>query len=465
MSSGEDEAPREGLEQEPGERAAALPEDPRAAQSTARVIAGCYTLEAPLGEGPFAHTYRARRQADGALVALKVARADLRTDERFKRRLARDVEAAAKLQHMHIAQVFEHGVDDEQGPFLVRELLDGEDLVSAARRGPRTPRRLGDLIVQALSALAEAHRQGVLHRNLKPQNVWVVRDAHGRECVKICDFGKPLRDHAGAEYMAPELRDAQSVDGQVDVYAVGVLLYELLTGEVPFRGANPEETLALHGSAPLIAPRERCPDQPLPRELEAVCMKALAKAPLDRHHSPREMSGAVRAAVALLGARADEPLGSSAFGSASSPSASVERMTMPGEQLRSSTKFWLGAALLAAVCFAVLVNPGDERAADTAPGSAATPSPAQIERGQRALESGMKLLRAGDFTRAVAELRNAERALGDSPEVLRALGEALLMRGDRSEGAAMLARYLELSPHARDREFVERLVRAGQQAH
>jgi serine/threonine-protein kinase len=461
---------------------------------TGRTIGGRYTIDGVLGTGASGRTFRARRATDGQQVALKLLHGRLRSDETFKRRLHRDVEAAKKLEHLHIARTFEQGVDEQYGPFICRELIDGEDLVSALQRPALTPRRLCELLIQVLSALSEAQRHGVLHRNLKPQNVFVTRDlspargatadfdpaaqataavtpaapvppedaraAPERLFCKVCDFGNPQRARLGAEYMAPEQADGQAVDGQVDIYSVGVLLYELLTGEVPFRGATPADTLALMRTERLVAPRERRPDRPPPRELEAVCLKALALDPLQRHRSPREMSQALRAVVSLLGLRADVPLGSASFGEGGgvvADTASGDRMTMPGEQMRSHTKFWVGSALLTGVCVAVLLNPVTEQ--DPSSPQATSALDSAQENGRTALGEGARKLSEGDAKGSIVDLRNARRALGDTPEVLRALGEALIIDGEHEEGSQLLTHYLELEPAAGDRAFVKSLLR------
>lgn len=462
MSSADDMASEESTDQSLEGRTAALPDEPSPSGSLlGQRIADRYEIEALIGTGVLGRAFRARRLEDQHPVTLKLLHRPVGERDSVRRRIARDVDAGTKLEHLHIAQVFEHGIDEQEGPFVCRELLEGEDLVTAARRGALTPRRACELIMQVLSALSEAQRHGVLHLNLKPQNVLVHKDESGRECVKVCDFGDPLRASTVAEYMAPE-QASGNADGQADVYAVGIMLYELLTDDVPFRGATPEETLALHRDEPIVPPREKRPDRPLPRELEAVCLKALAKKPNERHRSPREMSQALRAVISLLGPRADEPLGSSAFaeGMPLPVTASTERMTMPGEQLRSHTKIVLGAALLAGVCIAVWMSPDVEDRSEL-PGrsTAAYPNQAARMRSSGPLESGMQRLRSGDAEGAVVELRTARRVIGDTPELLRALGEALVLQGNRSEGKALLSRYLELEPNARDREFVESLVR------
>ncbi|MET0339811.1 MAG: serine/threonine-protein kinase [Polyangiales bacterium] len=449
-------------------RTAALPHDPdHATRTPTPTQVGDYTLEGLLGSGALGRSFRARKadSPESPALALKLVHAQLAETPHFKRRLLREVEAAEKLEHQHIGKFVGHGDDPDAGSFLCRELVDGDDLITAVRRDVLTPRRLCELFGQLLSALAEAHRNGVLHRNLKPSNVMVVREADGREVVKVVDFGNPLRVREQAEYMAPEQRSGLPIDGRADVYAVGVMLYELLAGEVPFRGATPEETLSMHQHESLLTPREKRPDATLPRELEAVCLKALAKDPGERHRSPREMSQALRAVVALLGMRSDEVLGSSAFaepGDVLPPS--LARMTIPGEQLRSRTKFWLGAGLVAAVCALVFLS-DSEPGAERIDRPSANASRREMAHGVRLLEEGQALLHGGDPDGAITRLRDARSSLGETPEVLRALGEALVVHGTtreaHGEGVTLLTRYLELEPGARDRAFVESLVRSS----
>ncbi|HEY6877827.1 MAG TPA: protein kinase [Polyangiales bacterium] len=463
MSSAQQDGPETAADEA---RTASLPEAPLPASSDplGSLVAERYTLDGLLGSGSLGRSYLAH-DTDGRKVVVKLMHTQLASDEAFARRLKRELDGAAKLEHPHIARPLAHGTDSTLGTFAVRDFIDGDDLRGALAGGVKTPRRICELFIQLLGALSEAHRHGVLHKNLKPANVRVSRDANGRESVKVCDFGNPQRVRSDAAYVAPEQATGQAVDGQADVYAVGVMLFEALTDDVPFRAGSAQETLELHRTEVVPSPQDRTPDRPLPRELEAVCVKALAKNTGERHRSPREMSQALRAVVSLLGGRADEPLGSAVFaeGDRNRP-ASVERMTIPGEQLRSHTKFWLGAGLLVLVCATVLLSPSEEPS--TEPSTTASSRASAKENGERALQSGSALLVAGDAEGAISDLRNARRALGDRADVLRALGEALLTEGNaqrRDEGIALLKRYLELEPTADDRAFVQKLLRHAEQ--
>jgi hypothetical protein len=470
----EDQTDREeDAQEDTSGRTAALPDPAATDRWLGRKFAGRYVVEGQLGVGTVVRTLRARDEQSGATVTIKSLCA-AQPAESLSRRMLRQAEAVRAIDHPHIARVLEHGSDDRDGPFVCREFVEGQDLSSAVERAVLTPRRIVELLMQVLSALSEAHRHGVLHGNLKPQNIIVTRDAQAQESLKLCDFGELGDVSTGAAYRAPEQgQGTRAIDGQADVYAVGVLLYELLTDEVPLRGATVDETLKLHAHASIEPPTIRRPERPVPPELEAVCLKALEKEPSKRHRSPREMSQALRAVVHLLGARADEPLGSSAFsadGRRIPVTASTERMTMPGEQLRSHTKIWLGAALVAGVCAAVYFGAQEERYAPRERDAEArslppfiTGSVEQRGEGSQALESGMARLRSGNAHAAVVDLRAARTALGDTPEVLRALGEALVIEGNATEGVELLERYLALDPTARDRKFVESLIRQGTQ--
>ena len=464
----------EAASAEGGGREAALPEQSTATDPWAgRTYGGRFTVEGQLGSGSCARTLRARSD-DGSTVVIKLIREERRS-ESLARRAARQAEALREIDHPHIARILDCGHDERDGLYICREFVEGEDLAQVSKREALTPRRIGELLMQVLSALGEAHRHGVLHGNVKPQNVIITRGPEGRESVKLCDFGDLGDLSSGAPYRAPEQsRDPRLADGQADVYAVGVLLYELLTGEVPFRGATFGETLKLHLHEAVEPPTTRRPERPVPPELDTVCLKALAKEPAKRHRSPREMSQELRAVIHLLDARADEPLGSTAFlvdGRRIAATASVERMTMPGEQLRSYTKVWVGAALVIGVCTAVYFGAKEEGYAPLerdVEGARTLPpyisgSVEQRGEGSDSLEQGMARLRAGDARAAVAELRAARQQLGDTPEVLRALGEALVVHGNPREGVRLLERYLELDPTARDRKFVESLIRQGDQ--
>jgi serine/threonine protein kinase len=429
-----------------------------------------YLLEALVGRGLVGSVYRAQRLADGQLVAVKILHEELRDDPNVLRRFQREAAAAEQLTHPNIARVLEHG-SEANLPYVCSEWIEGLPLNLAVERAPLTLRRALAPICDMLSALSAAQRVGVLHGCLKPSNVLVQEGQEGALVPKLLDFGmgrllKPVPGRARtkqgavcavAEYLAPEQIACTETDGRTDVYAVGLLLYELLTGNPPFQGDSFESVLRRQCEEVLgeVASREYR-GRKIPREVESLCLHALAKQPADRYHSPLEMARAARNALDLFGTRADLPLQPEPT-LAEMHRISRDRLTMPGEQLRSRQKIGLGAGLLLLVCGVVWISA--PHTASESPRAAA-----ELATGQRLLERGRERLAADDVPEALVALRAAEAQLGESPAVQRWLGEALLRAGEREQGEALLRRYLASSAQPADRTRVEELLAEPQDA-
>jgi serine/threonine protein kinase len=449
---------------------------------TGKCVAGRYEVQQLIGAGPIGQVYRARRRDDGLQVALKVLHERHRPDPNVVRRFAREAQAAKQLDHPNITRLLEHGVDDAGRPFLCSEWVAGVPITQAVAAGPLTLRRILVPVCQALSALSEAHRQGVLHRGLKPSNLLVTESPENEFVAKVCDFGmarllKPVlgtltTKHGWrcglAEYAAPEQAVSTEIDGRADVYAMGVVLYELLTGQVPFRGGSDAAVLARHQSEPVVAPQKLRADRTIPREVESICLKALGKQLSERYRSPRELRSALHSTLELLGARADLPIETTPAPGTDLHDVSKDRLTMPGEQLRSRHKIGLGAGLLVLVCSALWLSapkqardsrPGPQVVRDRAVTAVRPPLPGE----NAALVEGMRRLSRDDPKGAAEQLLRARQQLGETPDVARWLGEALLRAGEREQGEALLQRYLQLAPQAHDREAVNALL-SGQAA-
>ncbi len=267
---------------------------------------GRYRVLEPLGRGGMARVYRAYHPQLDRYVAVKVLRSDLVDEEEFLARFQREARAVASLRHPNIVQVFDA---DARGDlyYMVMELLEGDTLATRLgdyrARGKRMP--LGEVVrvlLDLLDGLAYAHSEGMIHRDVKPANVLLTR----RGQAVLTDFG--IAQIVGGTkytvtgalmgtlaYMAPEQGLEGQCDARTDLYSLGIVLYEMLTGEPPFDAETPLAILMKHVNDPLPLPRQIEPDIPVP--LERVVLKVLAKRPQDRYQSAEEMAAALQAAA------------------------------------------------------------------------------------------------------------------------------------------------------------------------
>jgi eukaryotic-like serine/threonine-protein kinase len=273
------------------------------------VVAGKYRIEKVIGRGGMGTVFAARHDELGQTVAIKMLHSAAPT---ASARFQREAQISAQLLSEHTARVFDLGTSDGV-PFLVMEYLAGEDLASVISRGSVSPEVAVDYALQICKALEEAHESGVVHRDLKPGNVFVVQRTDGSSCVKILDFGiskrllrgKAEKSHdltnahavlGSPAYMSPEqLRQSNGVDARTDIWSLGVLLYELLTRTRPF------QSWSLAGlSAAIAADSPRPPSRvnpAVPAALDRVVMRCLRKEPSERFASVVAVSEALRHAL------------------------------------------------------------------------------------------------------------------------------------------------------------------------
>lgn len=271
--------------------------------STGRVIGDKFELCGVLGEGGTGIVYDAKRLEDGgARVALKVIHGHLLYDKQIRGRFTREAKILSRLSGPHLGTVLDFGeVPDPRGEgasllYIALPKIDGPPLDQVLReQGPLPVERALDIALQVCSALATAHAQGVIHRDLKPANV-ILQDGND---VFVVDFGMAKILTGGGtgttgltahnmvfgtpEYMAPEQARGDELDARCDVYAVGVMLYELLTGGVPFTGHTPLNVLTAQLTQDAEPPRARSPDRGISPALNAVVMHAMAKDPSARY--------------------------------------------------------------------------------------------------------------------------------------------------------------------------------------
>src|SRR5919201_1855410 len=254
---------------------------------------GRYRIMRKLGTGGMANVYLAEDQELGRRVAIKILNDRHAGDEQFVERFRREAKNAASLSHPNIVSIYDRG-EAEGTYYIAMEYLDGRSLKELIlSRGPAPVNVAIDYTRQILAALRFAHRHGIVHRDIKPHNVLV--DAEGR--LKVTDFGiaragASQMTEAGsiigtAQYLSPEQAKGARVDQTSDLYSVGVVLYELLTGVVPFTGDTPVEIAMKHLSAMPEPPSSHRGE--IPRELDKIVMRALAKDPHERYQTAEEM--------------------------------------------------------------------------------------------------------------------------------------------------------------------------------
>ena len=266
-----------------------------------KVIKNRYKVIKKVGEGGMGTVYLAEQMSVGRKVALKLLQGNYATDDEFIGRFRREARLAASLNHRNIVTVYDFDQGDDETLFIAMEYLDGGKLSDLIRRdGPLGIRRAARLGLQIAEGLEAAHRAGVIHRDIKPDNIMVMGE-ESVEAVKLMDFGiARLRDVGAASrltradvimgtpaYMAPEQAEGAEVSEQTDIYALGIVLYEMLSGSVPFKASTPSAVLVKQiQEAPLPLRKLR---REIPASIERVVMRALEKKPQKRQRDMREV--------------------------------------------------------------------------------------------------------------------------------------------------------------------------------
>ena len=286
-------------------------------------LPGGHTIVELLDVGGMGRIYRAEQRSLGRAVAVKIIHPHFRGDRMVEERFVTEARAASTLNHPNAITIFDFGTYEGHS-FIVMELLHGRDLGSLVREeGALLPARAADIICQAATALAEAHEHGIVHRDIKSDNLFIAPLRNGGDLVKILDFGiAQFRPAVGADaaestritspgivcgtpdFMSPEQATGAAVDHRSDIYSLGVVLYELLAGRLPFRGSSIQEVARKHATEPPVDPRNIVdrdgrsePEHRIPAPLVDVLLAALAKRPDDRPQTAEEFVVALRGAV------------------------------------------------------------------------------------------------------------------------------------------------------------------------
>ncbi len=286
---------------------------PHLADPVGSVIADRYRVLEHLSEGGMASVYLAEHVAVGRTLALKILHADPSREPDLLRRFLQEARAASLVRSPHVIDIIDVGVTPDGLAYMAMELLDGEDLSQLlAREGPVPWSRLGPMILQICDALAAAHAQGIVHRDIKPENCFTIEFAGARDFIKVIDFGiaKDLEGrtdvgrtptisgsiYGTAAYVAPELLAGKMPDARVDIYALGILMYELLAGEKPFPGEALSDILLGHLQTLPTPLAVKVPGR-VPGAVDALVLHALEKNPDHRFPSMEALAEAVAATL------------------------------------------------------------------------------------------------------------------------------------------------------------------------
>jgi eukaryotic-like serine/threonine-protein kinase len=261
-----------------------------------KVIDGRYEIQQRVGEGGMGVVYKARQMSIDRIIALKMLNQQMQGDQTWVQRFYNEAKACSRLQHPNTIRMFDFGQTQDGRLFMTMEFLDGQSLRDALQRGPIAPQRVVKILIQCCASLAEAHSIGIIHRDIKPDNVFLLNMAGSPDFVKLLDFsvaklleGDRMKTQAGVvfgtpQYMSPEQGRGMPLDARSDLYALGILAFEMLTGNVPYNDDNPMTVIQmhLHGAVPPM------PDS-VPYPVQAIVRRAMEKEPSRRYQSAGEM--------------------------------------------------------------------------------------------------------------------------------------------------------------------------------
>lgn len=268
-------------------------------------MGGRYEILALLGSGAMGAVYLAEHDRIGRRDAIKILDRELADDESARARFNREARNASFINHPNVCTVYDFGETREGLPYIAMEYVDGETLTEVLEReGPLSPERAAELAAQVTRALEAAHARDIVHRDLKPDNVMLARDARGSEVVKVVDFG--IAKAMAAEddvrqditrqgllvgtpqYASPEQLEGKDLDDRSDLYSLGVVLFRVLTGRLPFTGQTWQEVMTKRLSEDPLTLEEAAPDRRFPADLERVVARALRRRPDERYQEAAE---------------------------------------------------------------------------------------------------------------------------------------------------------------------------------
>jgi serine/threonine-protein kinase len=328
------------------------------------ILDGQFQILQKIGSGGMGAVYKAAQPAMNRMVAVKILHPKLTNRKDLVSRFRREARAMSHLEHPNTVKVFVYGELDDGALYIVMEYLEGKNLNQVVRKeGPLPVERAAPILIQVCGALQEAHLQGIIHRDLKPENIFLSTNGGLRDYPKVLDFGlakvteRELRPGSvmltqegmvfgTPEFMSPEQAQGKTLDARSDIYSLAVILYEVLTGKLPFDAKTPMEYIQAHVTKQPIPLDERIPGKKFPQGLGAVIARALEKAPEKRYPSAAAFAQALKpfAGMAGKGFTAMMPKGTAeqlaAMGPvAEIPAAAQELPVVPIDPAKPSTPF------------------------------------------------------------------------------------------------------------------------------
>ncbi len=325
-----------------------------------QMVGGRFLVLKKIGAGGMGSVYRARQEGMDRDVAIKVLLADLTQNDTVLRRFTLEALAVSRLRHPNTIQIFDYGQTPDGNPYIAMEMLEGLTLYDLLRKERPLPiRRAMRIMAQVAASLSEAHSKEIVHRDLKPENIFLVQVGDNADFVKVLDFGvAKLRDHksdqgtltqAGSifgtpRYMSPEQCSAQPVDLRSDLYTLGVILYEMITGQAPFVSDQALSLLLAHVNDPPRPPSAATDKQVIPAEVEDLVLRLLEKLPENRLSSAGELAKRCEELAAQLPAAFDQCVGTAE----EAESLGVRVSVLTADSLPTARTLRLGAGELAA---------------------------------------------------------------------------------------------------------------------
>ncbi|MEZ4462860.1 MAG: protein kinase, partial [bacterium] len=409
-----------------------------------RIFSDRYRLTRKVGEGAMGQVYLARHTFMDKNVAIKVLHPGLLGHDEVVERFQREAKAAAHIEHPNVCAATDFGRYDDDGLFLVMEWLDGRSLDDViVQEGPLPLERVVHIASQIAAALQRAHDLKIVHRDLKPANVMLVKRDGDPDFVKVTDFGV-ARVPIGASskltqagttygtpyYMSPEQAAGDEIDHRTDVYALGVTIFEMLTGQVPFEGASVAHILSMHVTEPVPLPSSLRAE--LPPNIDALVLKCMAKLPADRFQSADEVLAALETLNEGFAETRDLVALPTSASSAEWARETASELVRDARTRSPKALLGIGAVAIVAIGMAVWIGLGAGRAVGDKVEAVKQASLAE-ERlefaRQPEIAKALELQAQGKGDDAVAALRSAELNYQGNPHFHFLLGSALQNQG------------------------------------